>query len=351
MGSGAHHPGGFAMLHQSTNRPHRRHRPRLLLVVLTLLVAGIMPPATADSGPEGALPVLAGTTTIRFDGFTGVRIRVPRAVTLDRDTVEQSIDYGDVGYAMVQLSPLDAPCKVSFLPPDDEWCQDYQFRYGEGQQLGSSTHTQPRDMMLEAGRIDVYGITAGTVEITLRVPELDGEVIIDATGSLDGELRRHDAECATQATPVGCRYQGHGGHRFDVVPASSKVGAYTWARRPNDGPTGDGSPGTQSTSSCIYPFNNPSSPQSTDPDDYPLGCDFVNDPFSRFFLSASISPLAVETAAIRADFQPQDGPKYTGFAAHSVEGYELVDEPGQYHSFGFWFNRTIDCPSGNWTAC
>lgn len=62
-------------------------------------------------------------------------------------------------------------------------------------------------------------------------------------------------------------------------------------------------------------------------------------------------PLGVSIGHLRAEWVPEAGPRYVGFAANQYESMALVGQPGAYGAWGYWFSREISCPSGSWHAC
>lgn len=332
-------------------------RRRLLLVMMTcaVLVGSVSPPVAAEPAP---LPVIAGRTTIHASGITGIRLHVPHDVGIRLSTLQLDVS-DDTGFAWASMAhqrPLEGLCEFcplynAVFVRDSRNIEDEPYRSsGEcsnhaGEEVGC---------LLEAGSLDLYFVTDGTLTLTIEIPELSGELELTASGEVEGFLERLPERC----DPPLCGVEVHGGVTRSVGTADRPGYAAVFSYVHND-PDWDGgaAPSEGNTYSCAYPgyFHGPEpSPRA---EDHPQGCDAT--PTTAEDVAEerwSPRPLLVggpwvgyngngwSNGDVSFDVR---GEQYLGFFAHRFSPLR----GGRMGAWGWWLTSGIACPSGDFTAC
>lgn len=340
----------------------------LLLAMVAVVSCGtllVVPPPA--SGAE-VRPTLAGTTTIEVPaGASSLRIDLPGAVTLTRESFE--VDTSRTEAAVVMLSPRNLPpatpydCRSSFPEqndgdgPGEEWCQDYTITHMAGWQQTPHVAMQTSFPTVSSEVIEVYAVTEGPLTLTIAAPQLAGSTTLAMTGSLAGRILAPTPSCLTEPLD-DCAHSGYGGVEFSDIVAPARVGSIVFAQRHNryrvpmnplDDPL---TPGFHNAAACIYPSI--VYPEKTsDPDDREYGCDVDDITFTNHFAQFLVTqlPLGLSIAHLRAEWVPTPSSRYAGFAANQLESTEHIGPAGAWGAYAYWFSREITCPSGNWHRC
>lgn len=320
-------------------RSHRTFLAALAVAALSPLV--VAPSASADHGSL-TIPKVSGETVIHASGMTGIVMEFERPVRWFRDhiSIEASPDTHDVFVGLrLQSQPRDW-CDFCFRgsvswSPNSPFA-DVPFATRCTDDAGNEVGCQ-----LQEGPVEIYLISDGELTFTMRFPELDGSVEVEATGQVDGIHERLPVSCE----PLGqCSRFAHGGAAHEIGlegrPAFAGVTAWTWVD------SGLVSPGENKVVSCAYPgYFSPE--KSPNPDDHPYGCD-VDDPLDQSFnfLVPSVNLNGGGWQWSEASFKTH-GLQYLGFTTRQTG----TIHPTRFDAWGLWLNQGITCPSDDFFDC
>ena len=320
-----------------------RNRPGTAVTLAMLgILAGVLSPASAEQASDIVYPTIAGQTTVRGSGVTGIKLRVPEDITWFTDNIEWSVspDVNQFMAAIRNQGDASEQCDLCFngtfvsgwpgAPFTEEPWNIGECSNEAGQETGCP---------IQAGIVEMYVISDGEVTVTMRFPELTGVVEVEATGDVDGVLERIPAECLDPACTV------LGGGKVRTIgengrAAAAGVRAWAWAY------PGTVNPNDTSAVACAHPGY--FSDKSADPADHPYGCDIddpLNDQSSQFLLP---SPGLNGGGWFWSDGSGKThGAQYLGFTARSV----TTLEPSSIEAWGYWVNEGIACPSEDFFDC
>jgi hypothetical protein len=296
----------------------RRHPPLLLAIVV--LVAGLLP----ATGAAAATPTVfdaAPVTTITADGIGGLRLRIPDpSWVLTESGIRIEVQDGTFAYAGLAEG---ANC----VAPDRLMCMQYS-----AHRMELLNYTNISDLtentQLRAITYDLYVVTNGRATLTLSFDNTANDDVVElvANAPVDATLERLPRNCP--ATEL-CDNLGYGGVRHEVS-APAYVTTISGARHDAGG--------ARSAFSCLYPGGAGDQTSSSDPADYPYGCE---DP-----ISGSLTGDVTQFGIRFVDSQPQgsgtyhvrnnpdpDGPVYAGFDAAYVSPLG-----GGYDAYAVWID-------------
>ena len=299
-------------------------------LAVTLGLAGLSTMAAGDAprNDPADVPVVRSTTVIRATGHAGTRIVIPDGVRLEDNDV--TLEVTDSAYGFAGLS--DRAC-----PDPEQLCLNvYVFTFPErGSFFPMSTRT-PDGGLVPASVYDVYLLTDGTAELTLRFKGApDGLLEIDADGRIDGHVEQLTPRCLEGDDGQDrCLDTAYGSATHTVTaPAFAAAVAYTYRE----------GPGTGAVESCLDPHfgTTPSGAASSR-----YGCpisptDESWNPgsTSRIVLGSTPTPTEASISTSKFNHSP-DGEVYVGFIARD----QSPTTEGGYAGFGFWLNGGITFP-------
>lgn len=285
------------------------------------LLATIVPTTAASSADPSA--ALAGLTTLSGSGTVVTTLNVATAVEVDAGSLTLSLSpgatYGFVGFAR-------QGCEPTSQFPRDVCMQLQAYLFPE---LGRDLivlASQP--ISLPAGRYNVYLVSDGSIEFSMRTDDAQGQSAITATNPARAWLEELSPTCSS----ANCNSFVYGGRMRTVAGPAFAAGISFASTSASATPLS-----SVSATSCVYPnkFDGvaDSSPQ---PSDHPTGCDFH--PSSNSTEGASRTAnfivrsagLLTENVEIRTN-PAADGDTYIGFAGRQnaplgegiVAGYGL----------------------------
>jgi len=314
------------------------HHLRSVLGAILAVVTMSFPARATES-----VPVISGKTVIHSDGTGGVRLRIPDKLVLDEADITLEAD----GPTFVVMGPASIGGTCNKVR-NSARCVDYLIDHvpdREGLEVWVSTPSPP---VMNAGLFDVYIVSSGPVTLEIRPRGLPGLSFLEVTAQIDATMERLPARCLST---VGCHRHAFGGVTHTVrAPALVVVGV--WAVLSRNEPRG--LIASNAIRGCLYPYDDAAA--STDPQDYPYGCNVLNESGSLHGIFNNIARHATyllnaipgHDMASRSMNYYADGPQYTGYMAHS---YAVPEESGRVGAYGLWLNIGMVCPSGDFSAC
>ena len=308
----------------------------ILVLCLGLATAG----SAAGTEAEQIVPTAAGTTVIRAEGVSGIKVNFPRDVLWKRKniTLEMSnaVDRAFVGVRS-DVGPPDmcdlcfGGAFVSAAPHSALGIYVGGCETTEGTEAGCA---------IAAGVHEIYFASDGVLTFTMRFPELSGVVDVDSTGFVQGAVEKVPATCHAP----DCSVQGGGFVRqIGLGGKASIAGVIAWV---NTAVAQPANPSAVNIAACAYPgyFNS----KPADPAQYPVGCDAadVGSKETLAFLLPAMAMGGLETAAEDGSARTHGG-QYLGFTAHSRAPFG----PTTVAAYAHWFNEGISCPTGNFFYC
>jgi hypothetical protein len=296
---------------------HHRRVTALLLVALLFSVVALPSSATADSGVRVAAPI----TVITADGNAGLRLRIPSGEWGLRSTdLHLRVEGGNYAFA-VMSEGSSSRCANPMM----SMCVAYDVHRIESMNVtaGGATTARP----LAAITYDVYIVTDGRATLTLRFQDTDSTdaVSMVAEDEIAATFERLPRRCPTPS----CDAMAYGGVTHQVS-APAYVSAISVARQ-------QGRVGARSATACVRPGGWPNDTRSSDPADYPYGCEAPEGETQQFLLFLATSPvnLGGYTYTIHNNPSPH-GPVYAGFQAASVD-----PTGGDFDAYGVWVDGFV----------
>lgn len=200
-------------------------------------------------------PLLAGKTTIVGAGVVGIRMRVPATVEPGGFTAT----FTGTGPWFAGMEPETGACFIG-----DDVCMLYA-QYGGGgyfQKHGFGGFMSESDV--DAGLVDFYLISAGEIRLEMSFPGLPGETVLRAEALIDAGIQQLPRRCPLDQEPL-CEEVRWGGVAR-TLPPQSFAASFAWSLDKRLTPIPRGA------SPCLIP-NYYDRTSSTDPADYPWGCD------------------------------------------------------------------------------
>lgn len=318
--------------------------PKSRLAIAGAVVALLWAPAPSLAAARDGTVPLRGTTTIRWHGNVGIRIRVPQPVSLTRTDVRLWVPGGT--FAAVRWV-AEAPC----APPLPARCTVGGVTYlrdlavslygGRGGPTGAgSDHVSHmgNPEHLRAGVYELYLLSDRPARLELRIPSLPGSASYQATGRIHGRADFLLPSCPAACDPAG-RYGGtvSAGGRQVHLPATGYAHsmAYSARRSRNQNVPDTGEP--RPARACVYPTGGYA--PSTSPADHPLGCETVSAHPEGVAYEGNNTTTEVDTAVqgssgVVVSIATVDlrGKGYLGYRAGSANGSSSV-----LGGFGVWF--------------
>ncbi len=320
----------------------RKSRARTIAAWLwgLAITTGALPAVAASTGSSDVLyPELAGTTIIDASGIVGIKMRLPKAMTLADNDMRMSVS-ADTNLAWVMLRWEGFDCGYDFCPSNRV----------EFHRFPSSSNV-PRYVQCvdplsgdsiacyyPAGVVEIYVVSDGTVRFTSRWSELQGVTQVRATGQVEGVVEQVPVrECDPF---LGCakRY-GYSVHEAGTGGRPGMAFVSRW--QGGNGPFNT-TVRVAGGDACLYPSSG-FEEKSPSPDAHPEGCELSDD--------GSVPPYGVEFGAGFGNDTHWNlnahGPVYAGFRdlRYEVIGEERADVRA------FWLTSGIACASGNYVDC
>ena len=280
--------GGVLRPRWSCVRAQKPSRQRVSWLLASALLAGACLVSPAFTGLAAAsVAQLAGHTTVRASGITGVVLEAPADTGLVPGSAD--IQFTNGTFAHLFLHDPDNPDEddCGFCPldsftvvPEMTELGDVDGRPGvfgtSNSGFCSNDAGDAIPCLIRQGLLEIYIISDGDVVFSADFVDLDGEIDVTAGGIVDARLERLPIrEC-----PGGdCERWAIGGVTHDVgLDGPGRVFGFAYAEiAPSDLIPGYAYGGSVSVAGCSYPsWFVPSG--SPDPDDHPLGCDLTPDP-------------------------------------------------------------------------
>jgi hypothetical protein len=322
-------------------RPFARRGALAAALALVLVAGGTT--AAAPSRPVAAKDVVLATgTTIEWTGAKGVRLHIPKDVTLPRYGARLHVIGGT--YAHVRLSSDDRRCRFGhcgisvYLDHLRDATRSWASPDGPG--AHHSAHV-PLDGIVGAGTHGLYLFTDGTARLVFDNTSLPrAPRTYRAIGRINGGARSLPVTCPTVGCDAKAGYAGRvrvGGLQVDVgARGNVDVWVGTYDRR--FPPTWQ-FPQSRYNRGCVYPHN-PSDTTSPDPKDHPWGCDVVGED-ADWTVSHAVSALhgGMALAPLYSGYFTGDGNPWASgktYFGHQVMTSQDVSDP-LVVAFGVWF--------------
>jgi hypothetical protein len=312
----------------------------MLSAMVALCLAWTSAGPAAGNQPEEIIPVVAGTTIIRADGVSGIKLNFPEDVRWYR---------GNIGLEMSSAVDKAFVGVRSHLPPTElcDLCFGGTFvsaapRSALGTSTGGCSNANQVEIgcLIPAGVHEIYLASDGILTFTMRFAELNGVREVDATGDVQGEVVPIPASCHV---PDCSLTSGWVARQIGLGGRAASAGVVAWV---NTAAAAPANPSAVNLSACAYPgyFND----KTGEPGAHPFGCDIedVDSDAPGGFLLPSVAPGDLRVAA-QDGSGTTHGTQYLGFTAHSRAPFG----PTKVAAYGHWFNEGISCPSGNFFYC
>ncbi len=316
-----------------------------LAVAAVLAIAGLSPSSAAGRQTATTLPQLRGINTFHSEGVSGIVLEIPRKVKWMSDNIEIELGKGtQIARVAFRNRNADAElCDLCFLGTFAERSRRGPF----GSYVGACTGHSGREVgcAIPEGASELYFLADGPFKVTMRFPELRGELNVTASGEVDGKVERVPAKCITPdcALISGSVVRTIG---RDGRPSYAQIQAWVKGVRSNVNPT------IQSLTACAYPGSFTARSQgrkdkSPNPEDHPYGCDFT-DPRDPAF-DEMMAPLVTNSGGLGGTDASgtTHGRQYLGYTIHHREAVP----PTAVDAHAMWLNAGIRCRSGNFFDC
>ncbi|HEV2756018.1 MAG TPA: hypothetical protein VG318_09620 [Actinomycetota bacterium] len=315
------------------------YRPLAVAVAIIVGAAGLTPSLAEELDGKVERPQLRRVNTFHSDGVSGIALEVPQKVRWFADNVEIELGKGtDAAWVAFRNRRRDAElCDLCFLGTFAQRWRRGPFGW---LMAGACTGNSGRELgcAIPEGVSELYLMGDGPFTVTIRFPELRGALDLEASGAVDGEVRRVPPKCVTPdcALVKGSIVRKVGRGR----PAYSQIQASVQGVRSERNPT------VQNVTACAYPgyFNEH---KSADPSDHPYGCDVADtrdassDEFLFPFVTTGGGLGGVGVGA------KTHGSQYLAYTIHHRE----AAPPSKVEAYAWFLNAGIRCASGTFFDC
>ena len=328
----------------------RRSRAVLVVCLAAALATGA--PAVA-APPRVANGVLRGVTTITWSGAAGIRLRVPRTVTIEESGYR--LTQRGARFMFVRMMPVSQlrecqkrqPCSATAL----DWLADLAETgghlaapppYDPGADHFASLWDPPT---VPAGGWDLYLFTDGVATLEIRPKGLSGRAAYRAGGGVTGRAKRMPARCPVGPCDprkgVGGVY-AFGGETYDVGPIGyAQAVAYVQKEPRFTAAIGHQQP--MVARACPYPSQYDFD-ASREPEDHPYGCDPLPEhpENSGEWSLGTFNQVSTGGKAMFFGDALASGRTYLGYQAGTKDLYAATgDPPARYGGYGVWFRYGI----------
>lgn len=314
-------------------------------VVTVLICLAVALPAHADGEPSvvsGHDLTAAGDNIVHATGDAGLRLSVPTESPLTVDDIDVTLHTAT--YAFISLAK---PCDLPASPGRPGLCTFFDvYRVPELQPAWDTYVNGSR--ILPVGDYELYLLTDGSVTLRLRLRALGGSQEVTATGAVAGALERLPTRCPEFAEP--CTNIAYGG-ATRTMQGPGRVVAIGLARIPFWLPEPASlvaNKGSTAVDACIYPDRFDQTPRSSNPEDYPQGCEMLGDGnavtgegIDRFIhvVTGGFDGTNALRGSIVINAVADGDAYYTGYVGRQVSAVP----GGSVVGYGIWISYGLDC--------
>lgn len=226
--------------------------PRALALAVVLASSGVM---AAEASPTLVQP--AGVLNVSVSENSGFVVSLPRRVETTRDLVD--IIPGE-GTGFVWVGFISRPDPGGCEEPLGNVCLWHWFWWLPTEGVGASYNDE-----FLPGSVEVYIVTDGPVEVSIRLPGFAGERQVQPDGQIRAVAKKLHERCVRPCVEPGwggeAHYLEHGyAALFAATSALPEIRDYIATAKAN-------------RQLCIYPDRSFFPGASPDPRDHPTGCD------------------------------------------------------------------------------